>query len=566
VIKLKLNNLNSSIDPVILDRGRQYLLGGYVLKLEEAGHLVFRAEVEGSELYEVYIELNEDGTVLSSDCDCPYDFGPVCKHQAAVLLRLRDNTEVLHGPEADDLPFSQNTMKQLLEAESKESLVALLLSLMEDSDVVEQRVKLHISKAGGTEELEECRRLIRSYINTYADDHGFVTWRNTSRAVDGALMVSEKARAAADDHDWDRAVRISLCILEEMVALLQAADDSDGSVGGVIEESLEIIHEVTLHNELLSKTERETLFQMLLKESKHPRLNGWSDWQLAFLENASRLAVTAELRRQWDEHASRMISGEYEGGFSDRYFAERVAFMRYHIIQTYEGEERAREYLLRHLHFSKFRELAIRDAMEHGRHDEVIRLAEQGEKQDQAQGWPGLVKQWRQYRYEAYRRSGQIEKQRKLGEELVLDGDFSYYRQVKEAYPPAEWPLVYQRMLQKLEKDSWPRGVYTQILVEEQDRSRLLEYVKKEPSRIEEFYPHLKEQFSSEVKELFREHIMGRAGISNTRKHYQDVCRIIRMLRSAGGKEEAGETVRMLIAKYPNKPAFREELMKLDFQ
>ncbi|MEI0737506.1 SWIM zinc finger family protein [Paenibacillus sp. JTLBN-2024] len=27
---------------------------------------------------------------MESECDCPYDFGPVCKHQVAVFLELKN--------------------------------------------------------------------------------------------------------------------------------------------------------------------------------------------------------------------------------------------------------------------------------------------------------------------------------------------------------------------------------------------------------------------------------------------------------------------------------------------
>jgi hypothetical protein len=563
---MKLSNLSYFIDPVILDRGREYIVGGHVILVEEVGNLFFRAEVQGSKLYEVYVELDEDGSVLSSECDCPYDYGPVCKHQAAVLLKFRDGTTALPNSKKSALTSPHKDLKKLLEAESKESLVALILSLMADSDTVKQRVNLHVSNAGRNEVLAECRKLIRSYINNYADNYGFVTWRSVGHAVKGAELAAEKAREAADDANWIGALRINLCILEEMVDMLQKADDSDGTVGGVIEDCLERIHELTMVNDRIQQADREDLFRLLLEASKQPRFDGWPDWQLALLENASHLATTDDLRKKWDEHVSRMISGKRGDTWSDNYFAQRVAVMRYHIIQTYEGEDQAREYLNRHLYFSDFRELAIRNALNSGNYDEVIRLAEEGEAQDQAKDLRGLVKKWKQCRYEAYRRSGELELMRKLGEELVLEGDYSYYKQIKDTYPAAEWPSVYRNMLQKLEKDGWCGDIYTRILVEEQETARLLTYVKKQPARIEDFHPYLKQQFPVEVKELFRTHIIARAAQSRTRRQYQDVCRILRILEKAEGKEEAVQIVHTLVAKYPNKPAFRDELMKLNYR
>lgn len=562
---MNLNDLSRFIDPVILDRGHDYMLDGNIVRIREAGNRIYHAEVEGSDLYLVQVKLDEDNNVVYSDCDCPYDFGPLCKHQAAVLLKLRDQLNP-GAPIAGRNPTmtSNQTLMQLLEAESKESLVDLLLSLASDSEVLEQRIKLHISKTGGIEELEECRRLIRSYIESNADRHGFVNWRNVSRAVGGAELAAEKAIEAADREEWIRAAGINLCILEEMVDFLQEADDSDGTIGVVIEESLERIHEIILQIDSISPVEQDTLFQMLLNESGHPRYGGWTDWQLTLLKMASRLAITPDMRSKWETHASNLTLQQTGGAWSRDYFAERVANMRYQLIRTYENAGQADEYLNSHLHFSNFRDMAIQDAFLNGRYQEVIRLAEEGEAQDQAKSLPGLVNQWKKHRYEAYRRAGFIELQRLLGVELILDGDFTYYKQVKETYPAAEWPPVYQDILQKLEQDKYPKEIYTRILVEEQEYSRLLAYVKLRPSRIEQFYKHLIQPYPSEVTELFQTHIEAEADRSSTRKHYGNVCRIIRMLQQVGGKEAALQMVSKLLSKYPKKPAFREELMKLN--
>nr|WP_275984089.1 SWIM zinc finger family protein [Paenibacillus hamazuiensis] len=492
--------------------------------------LVYRAEVEGSEIYEVYVELDEEGNVISSDCDCPFDYENFCKHQAAVLLELRDRAGMPTAALAEGT--TSKNLRQLLEAESKESLIDLLLSLA-DSGSVRQRIKLHVSKAGGADELEECRKLIRSYIDTYSDHHGFVDWRSADQAVEGAKIVAGKAEEAAEQEEWVRAVRIYLCILEEMVEFLQEADDSGGTTGCLIEESLQCIDEIVEQRNRMPQADKATLFGLLLDESERPGYDGWSDWQLALLDSAARLAETAEMRRTWEEAASRMVSEQADDFRGRNYFAERIAVMQYRLIQDNEPKKHVDDFLNRHLHFSNFREMAIQDAFQKSDYNEVIRLAEEGEAQDQAKGLPGLVYRWSKHRYEAYQRSGQLELQRQLGVRFVLDGEFSYYKQLKDTYPPEEWKPVYRSMLEELEKDRWPKEVYTDILVEEQEFSRLLDHVKAQPSRIEQFYPHLNPHFPDEVKKLFHIHIEGQAAQSTTRKHYADVCRIILMLGRA---------------------------------
>jgi uncharacterized Zn finger protein len=559
---LELSEITSFIDPVILDRGRDYVLGGHIVSLNEVKECIFEAEVAGSELYSVYVELDAEGRVIHSECDCPFDYGPVCKHQAAVLLKLREKLAPASQQDFVIPSNPQKDLKALLEAQSKDNLIDLLLTLAAESDTAEQRIKLHVSHASGVEGLAECRDLIRSYIYTYSDDDGFVNWRNVNQAVEGAEIVAKKVHEAIENAESIPAIQMSLCILEEMLHLLQAADDSGGIIGGLIEESLDRIQEVTQSVELLPQLETKEILHLLLEESESSPLDGWSDWRLALLEAAFSLAKTTDLYKEWEECVCRLISKQEEGSWSRNYFSEHIALLRYRYLLEIESNEQAREFLNQNLQFSTFRRLAIQQMLDTNRFEEAIQLAQEGEQQDQALGFPGLVNEWKQFRYEVYRRSGQLEQQRSLGEELVLDGDFSYYLQIKNTYPPSEWSQVYHSMLHKLEKDTWYKEIYTKILIEEQETERLLEFVKKQPLRIEAFYEYLLEPFPKETKELFQIHIENKAHQSNTRKQYQDVCRIIRMLQRAGGRTEAEQSIRTLLAKYPRKPALKEELIK----
>ena len=47
-------------------------------------------EIEGSENYQVAVQLNDFGDIVYSECDCPYDFGPICKHEVAAYYELAE--------------------------------------------------------------------------------------------------------------------------------------------------------------------------------------------------------------------------------------------------------------------------------------------------------------------------------------------------------------------------------------------------------------------------------------------------------------------------------------------
>lgn len=551
---MDLEDLEKEIDAVILSRGRDYLQRGLVSVLTNLGGGDFVAEVQGRERYKVLVKLDPlSDAVLSLDCSCPYD-APICKHGVAVLLLMRD--------EGTDKPKTllppQMPLKHRLARRSKEDLVELLVSLASESDVIARRIEMSVFEGGDEARVRESRLLIRSYIDDHADRHGFVEYRDVYRAVDGARLVMEQARGATDG---SLALTLSFCVLEEMLDLLQTADDSSGTIGGVIEESLEYVGEVLSRIDADSELEAERFFDMLLAESADGRLHGWPDWQLRLLGWALDLATTAERKTLWDQQVAAITPYHKAETWGRDYFGEKTAMMQYHWLIQYEGEIQARNFLKDHLRYPSFRELAIQEALQAGRYDEGLELARDGEVLDR--GLRGLVHKWKELAYQAARASGQLELQRTISRELVETGDYDYYAPLKATYSSNEWRSVYPEILQSLAASRPYDRVYTRILVEERELERLLAYVSERPERIEEFYRVLMPEFRPAVIRLFQAHIQATAVHSTTRKAYQNVCRIIRMPQQAGAELEASQITGMLLNTYTNKPAFREELGRI---
>jgi len=578
---VRLSTVLNDIDADVLERGRDYLLDGRILSLEQAKNGAYHAVVKGYELYNVQLHIGEEGEILELECDCPYDYGPICKHEVAVVLRLLGESSSpqpdkmqlkLDGPKESNgsngstygtMRQTEADLQKLLEAQAKGSLIDLLLSLASDFPLVEQQIRLNVSTADVDAEVEECREYIRSYIDAHADRDGYVSYRSTSQAVNGAYHIAERAQDAFEDGEYVRALLISFSIMEEMLDLMQRADDSSGSVGMVIDDALERIHSISVAVQPLDSPDLGMVFQLLLQESELSKIDGWMDWRLALIECAARLTTTPERLGEWEQHVDRVAKRAEPSAWSRGYVDERIAKMRYELILEHEGEARAADYVQAHIHFPAMRSLAIRTAMEGERYDEAIRLAKEGEEWAGSAGKRGLVRGWKQSRFDAYTRGGELENQRSLGLELVLDGDFAYYPLVKKTYAPSEWKPVYEFLVRQFEAGGAEWSVYAQILIEERDTNRLLAYVSREPSLVEQYHQHLVSEHLTEVTALFLTHIRKSAERASNRGAYRDVCRIIRMLYKAGGKNEAREIAQELLQTYPRKPAFRDELMSL---
>lgn len=91
---MNLNNFQNQISSTILSRGKDYYHNGAVNVLEEEEDGVWSAEVVGSEIYSVEVELSDGGEIESYICDCPHD-ADVCKHIVAVFYELKDKVKII---------------------------------------------------------------------------------------------------------------------------------------------------------------------------------------------------------------------------------------------------------------------------------------------------------------------------------------------------------------------------------------------------------------------------------------------------------------------------------------
>ncbi|OAB35915.1 SWIM zinc finger family protein [Paenibacillus glacialis] len=72
---MNLYNFENDIDNMIVARGYDYFENDYIasVKLNEGN--VYEAQVEGTDLYNIRVELDHEYEIIETQCDCPYDMG-----------------------------------------------------------------------------------------------------------------------------------------------------------------------------------------------------------------------------------------------------------------------------------------------------------------------------------------------------------------------------------------------------------------------------------------------------------------------------------------------------------
>ncbi|MGQ7110816.1 hypothetical protein ACUOFC_17935, partial [Escherichia sp. TWPC-MK] len=132
----------------------------------------------------------------------------------------------------------------------------------------EMETKLLFQHASDYSDVNSCSQIINEYIH----------------AVQGAELVLEKVDQTATDGDTMKAVHMCIIVLSMMIDMLQGCDDSDGIVGGIIDESIASIdHIVSTYIDTMSESTQQQIFQILLQEASHERHDDWNEWEFALL-------------------------------------------------------------------------------------------------------------------------------------------------------------------------------------------------------------------------------------------------------------------------------------------
>lgn len=554
---MNLTNFETYIDEVIVKRGKKYVEQGHVVSVEETDPNIFMIDVVGTDDYTIEIAMNDAGDIIGSFCNCPYDQGDYCKHEVAALYALREKRKIEKG-QVKKVVAKKPDLKTIMSKLTKDELIKIIMNVTEDYPELEK--KLLFTYSSHDDEIVVSKKLIKEYMKRYKH-HGFIAWNDVDHALQGAYMMLEKVREKLQTGDLKSAILLSITVLSHVVDMLGYCDDSSGTPGSVIEESLEAIHEATsIAVDTFDDTEQERLFMILLKESQHSCYQGWMDWKLSLLSSCSYLCNKPERRKMLEDQLENLLKTSSDS-WNDKYETEQIKLLQLELIERYDGEEQALQFIGENIHMSHFRERAILISMEKDDYTAVLTLCEEGKKVDQQ--YRGLVHKWETYELQAYEGLGDVNKQREFMLAFLYKNDFSYYARLKALYSQNEWEEILPTILETFEKQSYRPDAYVEILKEEKLDDKLIEYCKRNISSIIHLYPHLVQDHFDEVNEMFQSYIQLEAEQSNNRSRYRNVCSQIKLYKKVCGANHAKVMVDDLKQKYPRRPAFLDELGKI---
>ena len=218
-------------DPVIVERGADYVATGRVLDLE-ADDRRATATVAGSEPYRVTLELG-DGALLA-DCTCPMgrEQDP-CKHLVAVAMEVAGAAHP--PPYAVDAPtershggVSDTDVGDWLSRQPREQLEELLIAQTRRDAHLRRRLRL--AAAGDLDrdlDLDHYRAVVDAAASVEAYG-GFVDWNDGFDWAEGIHAILDELGELLDAGHADAVVELTERLHRRMEDVSGAVDDSAG--------------------------------------------------------------------------------------------------------------------------------------------------------------------------------------------------------------------------------------------------------------------------------------------------------------------------------------------------
>lgn len=469
----------------ILERGYDYYLENAVENIDISDDNI-RADVIGSEDYEVEISLNK-GEVTEMYCSCPYALdGRNCKHMAAVLYEWSENEE------EEDLENEVNTdlfqpaytinaykkklaaVEELVSGAEEEEVRSFLVAVLAEDEKLLLRFHNTINKQVTQEDINNYIRQVDIIADRYLGRNHFISYYEADGFISELEeIIDEDVRRMIDNGNYLSAFEV----MNYIFVLIGDVDmdDSDGGTGMLADR----IYQLWL--ELLVKVSYEEKKKMFDWFTSH--LDGSV---IDFLEEYIEQIIMGEFEEKEYEQAKldfieNMIArSECKDSDWGRDYGVGKWAVRYLELLKKEkiSDEQIKEVCKRYWNNSSVRRYYVDICMKKKEYDHVLQVLDECILLDKQ--YKGLISEYSEKKKEIYLLQGNRKAYIEQLWKLVLEheaGNLELYRELKKQYTAEEWIIKREEIFKKLPAYAHVERLYK----EEKLYDRLLVYVLNSP-------------------------------------------------------------------------------------
>jgi uncharacterized Zn finger protein len=555
MIKPSLDQIKQLCTEASFERGQRYLEEGRV-KIKEASPSKVRAVVAGTSNYRVEINL-EDKKGISATCTCPYDWEGYCKHIVATLLAMLEDRDMIESM-VEASSEKQQSMEALLKKVEPEALRSFLRREMERLPELQARFIACFSTKSKGKSLTDYKEEVES-LYELAEDHGFVPY---DEEID-FKPLQELAEIYIHKGDFLEAAKIYQALFETIAEKMDEVDDSDGFYGGEFSDYLKAFLDCIAEAGLKANAKREYIEYLFDKYLQREPDYFQDDYEEALRE----LCTSEEDLRYWKElletHLPGKMPDKQDG--SSYYQAQELISMRLYVLSRLKEVEEF--YSLMEKHYRSSDDLCLMYAqqlLKEGDREKALKVAEEG----MALFPDYALKELREFLAEIYKDTDPVKYRETLQSLFLLSREWKYYERLKMASSLEEWRGLLQKILVHFTEDRSyrDRDTVIEIYLREKMYDKALSEVLAQKSfrTLSRYQNKLAHLYPAQYFNAYRELIFPFAEKEMGRRHYQEAVSYLKRMKEIKGFEGAvHEIVERLREENKRKPAFIDEMKEL---
>lgn len=548
----------------ILARGEAYYFEGAVLEPHKTEH-GYHAVVEGTEDYEVDIEM-EGGRVCEMYCSCPYaENGNNCKHMAAVLFEIEEQNEediLAEGTCPDD---QEKEVEEIIERISEEELRSFVKGIAAQDSEIRNILMTRYAVKIDEKQMERLKQGVDQLVWEYGDRSGYIDYRN---ALDFCWALEnyleDKVDTLIERKCYGQAFALTNYVFQTIGNI--DIDDSDGGTSQVANVCYDKWKKIL---ENCSEEEKNEMFSWFMSHlSCDYVVDYMEDYMEDFLTHEfQNREMLEKMLKDLDERIEMQTSSTDCGStWSARYGYENNIIKRLELMERlgFSAEE-IREYRRQHWRFSVVRELEIQENLNNGNLDEAIRILQESKILDKE--YPGLIARYSEQLISIYETQPDKEVYKKELLYYVFEcpqNNLVHIYKLKKVCTDKEWDGYREKIL----KSPKNYNILYPFMEKEGMYEPMLECLKKETFiyNLDRYEKVLKEKFPEQVRDIYISYLRHEAERASNRNRYRELMKYLKKIRRyPRGKEKASEIAKNWRAVYYRRTAMMDEMQKAGF-
>lgn len=546
-------------------RGKEYYESNLIANVEHTYPDHWSAEIEGSYIYQVKVELNGK-EIVSWDCDCPYDHGNICKHVVAFLLYIRAHKE--DHPLLIEIPANpaQASISELLKFVDQTEILSFIsryaAQYPEFRKTLEQQFHPAKKIAPGKDYRKEIQKCFNVKGVSY-DRYGHPA--DVDEISYNLYNYIEEAKFLIKENCLKEAAFICLEIIEHIGDKIEDYYDHDGTLIDDCQRAAEVLHDIIAQNPSgdLLKLLQEKLGELI-------KNNNYDNYGLADIDD---LLFMVTVKSSGFEDGIKLIDEALKSE-PDSFRTHSLVVSKIEMLEKAGKNTDVKDVIDQYLYLPKIREVKLNQLIDNKQYQDALALIEEGIKIAKDKDHRGTVTDWKEKQLLIYQELKDSEKVLSLSEDLFYTGrdGMQYFRILKSIISKSQWPDYLERLLEKMETGrQWGLNhVLAEIYIEEQYWGKLMLHVEKhmclgQYSSTEAYESYLIPRYCERLLKLYHTQLLDYAEKNMGRNHYSFVAKTLNKIKTfPGGQEITRKLLTHFRTVYTRRPAMMQELRVVD--